>query len=83
MHDISTLSTAVTHQLVAAMRSVLSADVTGPADAELATRDRGAVSLEQVLWFVAAGFMVAIIAGLLWSQIQTEADRPITPPEAP
>ncbi len=46
-------------------------------------RDRGAVSLEQVLWFVAAGVAVAVIAAILWGKIRNEADKPITPPVAP
>ena len=45
--------------------------------------DRGAVSLEQVLWFVAAGVAVAVIAGVLWGKVKTEADRPIQAPTAP
>lgn len=46
-------------------------------------RDRGAVSLEQVLWFVAAGVAVAVIAGVLWGKIKTEAEKPIQAPSAP
>jgi hypothetical protein len=46
-------------------------------------RDRGAVSLEQVLWFVAAGVAVAAIAGILWGKIKTEAEKPIQAPSAP
>jgi hypothetical protein len=46
-------------------------------------RDRGAVSLEQVLWFVAAGVAVAVIAAILWGKIRTEADKPIQAPSAP
>ena len=45
--------------------------------------DRGAVSLEQVLWFVAAGVAVAVIAGVLWGKIKTEAEKPIQAPSAP
>jgi hypothetical protein len=45
--------------------------------------DRGAVSLEQVLWFVAAGVAVAVIAGVLWGKIKTEAEKPIQAPTAP
>jgi hypothetical protein len=45
--------------------------------------DRGAVSLEQVLWFVAAGVAVAVIAGILWGKIKTEANTSINPPTAP
>ena len=46
-------------------------------------RDRGAVSLEQVLWFVAAGVAVAVIAAILWGKIRTEAEKPIQAPSAP
>ena len=45
--------------------------------------DQGAVSLEQVLWFVAAGIAVAVIAGILWGKIRSEADKPIQAPSAP
>ena len=48
-----------------------------------AEHDRGAVSLEQVLWFVAAGEAVAVIAGVLWGKVKTEADKPIQAPTAP
>ena len=48
-----------------------------------ADADRGAVSLEQVLWFVAAGVAVAVIASILWGKIKTEADKPIQAPSAP
>jgi hypothetical protein len=48
-----------------------------------ARRDRGAVSLEQVLWFVAAGVSVAVIASILWSQIRSEAEKPVQPPSSP
>ena len=46
-------------------------------------RDRGAVSLEQVLWFVAAGVAVAVIAGILWGKIKSEANTSIQAPTAP
>jgi hypothetical protein len=41
------------------------------------------VSLEQVLWFVAAGVAVAVIAAILWSKIKTEAEKPVQAPSAP
>jgi hypothetical protein len=44
---------------------------------------RGAVSLEQVLWFVAAGVSVAVIAGIIWAQIMSQASTPINAPSAP
>ena len=45
--------------------------------------ERGAVSLEQVLWFVAAGVSVAVIAGIIWAQIMSQASTPINAPSAP
>jgi cytochrome bd-type quinol oxidase subunit 2 len=43
-------------------------------------RDRGAVSLEQVLWFVAAGVAVAVIAGIVWTKIKNQANTdPVVP----
>ena len=83
MPRITLLTTAVTHQLYSAARTAadrLGIDVRHD---EGADRDRGAVSLEQVLWFVAAGVSVAVIAGILWAQIKDRADDPITPPAAP
>lgn len=46
-------------------------------------RDRGAVSLEQVLWFVAAGVSVAVIAAILWGQIKDTAETDIDVPVSP
>lgn len=46
-------------------------------------RDRGAISLEQVLWFVAAGVSVAVIAAIIWSQIRDQANTPVETPSAP
>lgn len=37
-------------------------------------RDRGAVSLEQVLWFVAAGAAVAGIAAIIWAKVRSAAN---------
>jgi hypothetical protein len=54
-----------------------------PVDDERTTRDRGAVSLEQVLWFVAAGVSVAVVAAILWNRIRDEANTPINSPSAP
>ncbi len=79
MYDITT-ATAVTHQLYATLRTLFGTDDS----VEPADRDRGAVSLEQVLWFVAAGVSVAVVAGILWATLRDEANNaPITPPAAP
>ena len=83
MDNVRLLTTALTHQLYARALDLggrrSPSDLADSCDA----RDRGAVSLEQVLWFVAAGVSVAVIAGVLWSQIKDKADDPISPPAAP
>lgn len=80
MSESTLLATAVTHQLYAALLHVAGGhDVARDGE----SRDRGAVSLEQVLWFVAAGVSVAVIASILWGKIRGEAEKSITPPAAP
>ena len=83
MSRMALLTTAVTHQLYRAALAATGRLHTDTTDEHAVERDRGAVSLEQVLWFVAAGVSVAVIAGVLWSQIKDRADDPITPPVAP
>jgi len=83
MPRITLLTTAVTHQLYGAARATADRFGIDATRTDGSDRDRGAVSLEQVLWFVAAGVSVAVIAGVLWSQIKDRADDPITPPAAP
>jgi len=72
--NIELIMTALTHTVFARLRNWVPVDDEG---------DRGAVSLEQVLWFVAAGVAVAVIAGVLWGKIKTEAEKPIQAPSAP
>ena len=83
MPRITLLTTAVTHQLYGAARAAADRFGIDATRTDGSDRDRGAVSLEQVLWFVAAGVSVAVIAGILWAQIKDRADDPITPPAAP
>ncbi len=84
MHPLTTTAAAATHQVYAGLLRLLARDeATATIDDSCTSRDRGAVSLEQVLWFVAAGVSVAVIAAILWGQIRDTADDPITPPQAP
>lgn len=83
-HPYSPITLGSTHQLYRWMlvatgceRRRAAADETG------LDRDRGAVSLEQVLWFVAAGVAVAVIANVLWRRIGEQADEDIILPQAP
>lgn len=68
-------ATAATHQVYDALLGA-----TGRRSRRDEARDRGAVSLEQVLWFVAAGASVAVIATILWNTIRDEANKPVTVP---
>jgi hypothetical protein len=45
--------------------------------------DRGAVSIEQVLWYAAAAISVAVVATIIWSQIRDSASTPVQSPSAP
>ncbi|CAN5444430.1 hypothetical protein BH23ACT3_BH23ACT3_04040 [soil metagenome] len=80
MSDLSLVVTAVTHVLYDRRRW-------WPGGCEHEShphqRDRGAISLEQVLWFVAAGVSVAVIAAIMWNQIRDQANTPIDTPSAP
>lgn len=72
MHSYTAVATGARHQVYAALRRARGRRGGG---------DRGAVSLEQVLWFVAAGVSVAIIAAILWNRIRDEANEPIETPD--
>ena len=72
--NIELMLSVMTHMVYGQLRRLTTND---------ADRDRGAVSLEQVLWFVAAGVAVAVIATILWGKIKTEAEKPIQAPSAP
>ena len=84
------LSTPVTHQIYAGLRwclpgrgRTLATTPDAGADGQRLSGVRGAVSLEQVLWFVASGVSVAVVAGVLWGRIREQAETPIQPPSAP
>jgi hypothetical protein len=73
MHDISSTISAITHVVYARLRAFAP-------DAMLdERRDRGAVSLEQALWYAAAATAVGIVATVIWTKIKSEADKPVVP----
>lgn len=79
---------AATQQLYATLLRVVpddSADAHDDPAADPTSRDRGAVSLEQVLWFIAVGVSVAVVATILWTQIIDTANETdnIDQPTAP
>ena len=81
MNDFMMVTTGATHQLYDALLG--GTGRRGRVD-QTAERDRGAVSLEQVLWFAAAGVAVAVIAGILFQRITNEVStRPITTAPTP
>jgi hypothetical protein len=65
--------TAVMHSIHALVRP------SGRPDAS----DRGAVSIEQVLWYAAAAVSVAVVAAIIWSQIKSTASTGVNTPSAP
>jgi hypothetical protein len=75
---------AATQQLYATLLRLVPDDPDDP-DCSLVERDRGAVSLEQVLWFVAVGVSVAVVATILWTRIIDTANETdnIDQPTAP
>lgn len=76
------ISQAATQQLYAVLLGLFRVT---PTDERADERDRGAVSLEQVLWFVAVGVSVAVVAAILWQRITDQANDAdnIDLPEAP
>jgi hypothetical protein len=45
--------------------------------------DRGAVSIEHVLWYAAAAISVAVVATIIWTQVKSTASTPVQSPSAP
>ncbi len=82
MQRLIMMADAVTHQMYGTARRVVGAEHAGDDD-DGSSRDRGAVSLEQVLWFVAAGVSVAVIATILWNEIRDQANTDPVDPTAP
>ncbi len=75
MHDPQLWLTSMMHVISAALR---------PAAANSETdRDRGAVSIETVLWYAAAAVSVAVVAAIIWSQIKSTASTGVNTPSAP
>ena len=77
MHDPMLLFTGMVAAMVAAISGIVGRVVPG------ADRDRGAVSIEQVLWYAAAAISVAVVAAIIWSQIRDTASTPVQSPSAP
>jgi hypothetical protein len=85
MHHIDLVVMALTHQIYRSTLTLTGAPRQHDHDIEdgIDERDRGAVTLEQVLWFVAAAVSVAGIAAILWAKIEQEANVGVTRPSAP
>ncbi len=69
---------AIWHAVYGTMRAALPA-----AGSRDPARDRGAVSIEHVLWYAAAAISVAVVAAIIWSQVRTTASTPVQSPSAP
>lgn len=73
----------ITSMIAAVYRAVGMTAAPHSADSSGAERDRGAVSIEQVLWYAAAAVSVAVVATIIWSQIRETASTPVQSPSAP
>lgn len=84
MQQLVLAAQAATHQTFAVLLG-LTEHVRRDDDAgDQPERDRGAVSLEQVLWFAAAGISVAVIAAILYQRITDVGnDTDIVTPDPP
>lgn len=85
MNDITLLFSSVRHRLFATMNRRRDDELTNWSDgAEKAgLHDRGAVSIEQVLWYAAAAVSVAVVSAIIWGQIKTTASTGVNTPSAP
>ncbi len=77
MHDQLSTMTMIIHLIEGTLRARGVIGTAGTDD------DRGAVSIEQVLWYAAAAVSVAVVAAIIWSQIRSTASTPVQQPSAP
>ena len=80
MTDPTLTFVAIWHAVYGTMRAAL--PTSGGRDPSL-TPDRGAVSIEHVLWYAAAAISVAVVAAIIWSQVRATASTPVQSPSAP
>jgi hypothetical protein len=77
MNNFTLTLEAMTHVVFARMRKVIP---DAAFEQDVARRDRGAVSLEQALWYAAAAALAGGVAFTIWTQVRTQADRPVDVP---
>ena len=82
MNDPMLVLTGLIAFVHSTLRRSMPFDVIGRVE-QGAGSDRGAVSIEQVLWYAAAAVSVAVVAAIIWSQIRTTASTPVQSPSAP
>lgn len=82
MNDQLLLYSSIVSVLAATTRRIRLGSLDDRTDGDSAV-DRGAVSIEQVLWYAAAAVSVAIVATIIWTQIRTTASTPVDTPTAP
>ncbi len=76
MHDISSTMTAIGHVVYARLRAFAPEALL---DDDREPRDRGAVSLEQALWYAAAAVSVGVVATIIWNAIRDQANTGVQP----
>ena len=78
MSEITLTFTAIVSVVAGTLRRALP-----PSMRDDALDERGAVSIEHVLWYAAAAISVAVVATIIWNQVKATASTPIQSPSAP
>ncbi len=78
MSEITLTFTAIVSVVAGTLRRALPSSMRDDAYDE-----RGAVSIEHVLWYAAAAISVAVVATIIWNQVKSTASTPIQSPSAP
>lgn len=79
---LTTTVSAVLHAIAGVLHRVRPLPMSD-ADDHVGERDRGAVSIETVLWYAAAAVSVAVVAAIIWNQIRSTASTGVDVPSAP
>lgn len=82
MNEYTMALTAIFNVIAATLDTAIGGRFSGDPDGDQHA-DRGAVSIEQVLWYAAAAVSVAVVAAIIWSQIKTTASTGVNTPSAP
>ncbi len=81
MTDPNVTFVAIWHTIYGALRATFAPLASAQDGTDRA--DRGAVSIEHVLWYAAAAISVAVVATIIWTQVRNTANTTVRAPSAP